>query len=94
VAVVAGASDEAAVAIASRICSAFQNAAQFIDGQKIEATVSAGVATSGGQMCHVADILASADGALYRAKNAGRNRVVLAGNEPLGSPPNKIIRIA
>jgi diguanylate cyclase (GGDEF)-like protein len=76
VAVVPGADNEAAVAIASRIRVAFQNTAQFVDGQKIEATVSVGVATNDGQMCDVSDLLASADGAMYEAKNAGRNRVV------------------
>jgi len=94
VAVVPGASDEAAVAIAGRIANAFQNAAQFLDGQKVEATVSAGVATNGGRMCNVADVLASADGALYQAKNAGRNRVVLAGGEPVALPADNVIRIA
>jgi diguanylate cyclase (GGDEF)-like protein len=94
VAVVPGASDEAAVAIAGRIANAFQDAAQFLDGQKIEATVSVGVATNGGRMCNVADVLASADGALYQAKNAGRNRVVFAGGEAVALPVNNVIRIA
>jgi diguanylate cyclase (GGDEF)-like protein len=94
VAVLLGISNEAAVAIAGRICNAFQDSAQFLEGRKIEATVSAGVATTGGKKCNVADVLASADGALYCAKNTGRNRVVLAGNEPVGVPPNNVIRIA
>jgi diguanylate cyclase (GGDEF)-like protein len=94
VAVVPGASDEAAVAIAGRIANAFQDAAQFLDGQKIEATVSVGVATNCGRMCNVADVLASADGALYEAKNAGRNRVVLAGGESVAPPVNNVVRIA
>jgi diguanylate cyclase (GGDEF)-like protein len=94
VAVVPGVSDEAAVAIAGRIANAFQDAAQFLDGQKIEATVSVGVATNCGRMCNVADVLASADAALYQAKNAGRNRVVLAPGESVALPVNNIIRIA
>jgi len=94
VAVVPGASDEAAVAIASRIANAFQNAAQFLDGQKIEATVSVGVASNGGRMCNVADVLASADDALYQAKNAGRNRVVFAGGGSVALPSGNVIRIA
>jgi diguanylate cyclase (GGDEF)-like protein len=94
VAVVPGVSDVAAVAIASRIANAFQNAAQFLDGQKIEATVSVGVATNGGRMCNVADVVASADGALYQAKNAGRNQVVLAGGESGALTANNVIRIA
>jgi diguanylate cyclase (GGDEF)-like protein len=94
VAVVSGAGDEAGVAIAGRIANAFQNAAQFLGGQKIEATVSVGVATNGRRMCNVEDVLASADGALYQAKSAGRNRVVLAGGESLALPSNNVIRIA
>jgi diguanylate cyclase (GGDEF)-like protein len=93
-AMVPGAGDQAAVAIASRICEAFQKVGQFIGGQKIEATVSAGVATTGGQTRSVADMLASADAALYRAKSAGRNRVALAGAEPDGSSHGNVIRIA
>jgi hypothetical protein len=39
-----------------------------VDGQKIEASVCVGVATFGGQVYKVADLLGSADAALYRAK--------------------------
>jgi diguanylate cyclase (GGDEF)-like protein len=94
VAVVPGASDEAAMAIAGRIANAFQDAAEFLDGQKIEATVSVGVATNCGRMCNVADVLASADGALYQAKHAGRNRVVLAPGEAVVPLAYNVIRIA
>ncbi len=94
VAVVPGVSDEAAVAIAVRICGAFQTAARFLDGQKTEATVSVGVASNGGRMCQAANVLASADGALYEAKSAGRNRVVLARKGPLDAPSGNVIRIA
>jgi diguanylate cyclase (GGDEF)-like protein len=94
VALVPGAGDDAALAIASRICEAFQKVAQFIDGQKIEATVSAGVATTGGRNRSFVDILASADAALYRAKSAGRNRVALAGTQPDGLPHGNVVRIA
>jgi diguanylate cyclase (GGDEF)-like protein len=94
VAMVPGAGDDAAVAIARRIGEAFQKVGQFTGGQKVEATVSAGVATTGGRKQSVADMLASADAALYRAKSAGRNRVALAGGEPDGLPPGNVIRIA
>jgi diguanylate cyclase (GGDEF)-like protein len=93
VAVAPGVSGEAAVAIANRICGAFQTVAQFVDGQKIGATVSAGVATAGGLAIDLADVLANADAALYRAKNAGRNRVVLA-ECPVELPVSNVIRIA
>jgi diguanylate cyclase (GGDEF)-like protein len=42
-------------------------------------SVSIGVTSSAFGADDVADLLRSADAALYRAKAAGRNRVVLAG---------------
>jgi diguanylate cyclase (GGDEF)-like protein len=92
--VVPGVDGAVAVAIATRICTAFQRAAHFVDGQKIEATVSAGVATTGGQVHEVADLLASADAALYRAKRAGRNRVILAGGNPVGLAIGNVVQIS
>jgi diguanylate cyclase (GGDEF)-like protein len=93
-AVVPGVGDEVAVAIATRVCDAFQKAAQFVGGQKVEATVSAGVATTGDGPDDVAEMLARADVALYRAKNAGRNRVILAAREPVRPPASNVVRIA
>jgi diguanylate cyclase (GGDEF)-like protein len=94
VAVLPGVGDDAAVAVAGRICEVFQKAAQFMDGQKIEATVSAGVATTGGRSGSVAEALVCADDALYRAKKAGRNRIAIGDNESDGSGRNNVIRIA
>jgi diguanylate cyclase (GGDEF)-like protein len=76
--VLPGCSSPAALAIAGRIQSVFESEARFVNGQRIGATVSVGVATALGPACSLADTLASADGALYRAKNLGRNRVLLA----------------
>jgi diguanylate cyclase (GGDEF)-like protein len=94
VAIVPGVSDEVAMAIAKRICDAFEKTAQFIGGQKIEATVSAGVATIDGQPNTLAALLAGADAALYRAKAAGRNRVVFAGETPVRPSMTNVVRIA
>lgn len=81
--VLPGCDDEAALAIARHIRSAFQNDARLVNGERVGATVSVGVATAPEHGRSLADIIASADSALYRAKSLGRNRVVLAsGNSP------------
>ena len=92
--VLSGCSSEAALAIAGRIRAAFQEDARFVDGQRVGATVSAGVATVAGHGCSLTDTLETADGALYRAKNQGRNRVVLAGSVSEGPASPNVIRIA
>jgi diguanylate cyclase (GGDEF)-like protein len=94
VAVIPDTGNEVAVAIANRIRAAFQKAAYFIDGQKLEATTSAGVATTEGQPRSLAEVLASADAALYRAEAAGRNCVVLAEQPVSNPPPRNLIRVA
>jgi diguanylate cyclase (GGDEF)-like protein len=82
--------DEAgALALAERIRVVFADAAAEIGGHAVAATVSIGVAASriGG---HDLDgLLGRADGALYQAKEAGRNRVAAfagdGGDAPLVS---------
>jgi diguanylate cyclase (GGDEF)-like protein len=89
-----GCSDQAAMAIARRIRDAFQNDARFVNGRRVEATVSVGVATTSEREFGLIDMIASADGALYRAKSLGRNRVVSAhanGDDPDASA---VVRIA
>jgi diguanylate cyclase (GGDEF)-like protein len=83
---------EAALAIARRIGAAFQNEARFVDGRKVTATVSVGVAAAGPPDASLAETMAKADHALYQAKNLGRNRVVLAGAGE--SEPSPVVRIA
>jgi diguanylate cyclase (GGDEF)-like protein len=85
---------EAALAIARRVRSTFQDDARFVNGQSIGATLSAGVATTPEHGCSVADIIASADAALYRAKGLGRNRVMLAQSNSSGSDLTIVARIA
>jgi diguanylate cyclase (GGDEF)-like protein len=66
-------------AIAQRICDAF--AAQPIavaGGTRLHATVSIGLGFWSAPGTPVGTMLSMADGALYDAKDAGRNRVVLA----------------
>jgi diguanylate cyclase (GGDEF)-like protein len=83
---------EAALAIARRISAAFQNDARFLDGQRVGATVSVGVAAANPAEQTLAEAMASADQALYEAKSLGRNRVVLVGErEPEPAP---VVRIA
>ncbi|WP_272955146.1 GGDEF domain-containing protein [Agrobacterium rubi] len=69
----------------SAIASRFAKAAARAEGFKIQATVSIGLAAPDYQ--DLAGMLASADGALYRAKALGRNRVEIARpNELLQHP--------
>lgn len=85
---------EAALAVARRIRVGFQEDAQFVNGQRIEATVSAGVACARTHGENLAEIMASADTALYRAKDRGRNRVMLAEPNPRDPQSASVIRIA
>jgi diguanylate cyclase (GGDEF)-like protein len=70
---------EDARAIAQRICDAF--AAQPVllaDGARLHATVSIGLCCRSGAGAPLSTMLSEADAALYGAKHAGRNRVVVA----------------
>lgn len=94
VAILPGSDIEAALAVARRICSSFQDDARFVDGHRIEATSSAGVATAPEHGGDLAEIMARADKAMYAAKDCGRNRVLPA--EPYSRDPQSaiLIRIA
>jgi diguanylate cyclase (GGDEF)-like protein len=72
---------ERALAIAERIRSGFAEAAATIDGKPVAATLSIGMVFSSERLFDVAQLLAEADQALYRAKERGRNRVEIAGPE-------------
>jgi diguanylate cyclase (GGDEF)-like protein len=76
---------EAAVGLAERLRALVEQLPMEVPSsdEPVRVTISAGVAgidsVSGGS---VEDLIASADGALYSAKAAGRNRVVRAGSSP------------
>ena len=73
-----------AVMIAERVREAFEKAGAEVLGRVINATVSIGAAWTVENVS--ADlVLADADAALYRAKAAGRNRVMLA-EQPVFAP--------
>ena len=92
--VLPGCSVQAALAIADRIRASFQDNALFVNGQRVGATVSVGIATSLGRPSDLLGVLASADGALYQAKASGRNRIVQADDNGIDLTPANVIRIA
>ena len=68
--------------IAERIRAAFEAAGVIVDGHQLNATVSIGAAWTSRNVA-LDKVLAAADAALYRAKESGRNRMVLA-DMPIG----------
>ncbi len=71
---------EQAIQLAERIrASAGELAVPLGDGQSIGCTLSIGVSSLSDTVEDLDQLLKKADEALYRAKEAGRNRVVLAG---------------
>ena len=96
--------DQAAIA-ADRVRTAFELAGAVIDGHRMGATVSIGVAGGPANRCSLEHLLLRADNALYAAKQSGRNRVACApeetlpamnGEQPAGgdAPPVSIPRAA
>jgi diguanylate cyclase (GGDEF)-like protein len=73
-----GLASERALVVAERIRNAFAEQAEVIEGQTVGATVSIGLAIYDGSTIGFTELLWRADRALYRAKEAGRNRVVTA----------------
>jgi diguanylate cyclase (GGDEF)-like protein len=89
-----GCSTLAALAIADRIRGTFQDDALFVDGQRLGATVSVGVASSFARVLSLTSILANADSALYRAKASGRNRIMRAEEDENDLSFVNVIRMA
>lgn len=67
---------ETAMALADRIREAFCEDCKWVDGVTLNATTSAGIAVArSGEI--LGDLLAAADGALYVAKQGGRDRIAI-----------------
>jgi diguanylate cyclase (GGDEF)-like protein len=79
--------DDVAVGIAERIRAAFEAVGTEVCGHPVKATVSIGAAWTNDKVS-VEKILAAADVALYRAKETGRNRLVLADDRVRGAAPD------
>jgi diguanylate cyclase (GGDEF)-like protein len=71
---------EGATIIAERLRAAFEAAGVTVGEHAIGATVSIGAATSFDLVTDIDALMARADGALYSAKHAGRNRICTAEN--------------
>ncbi len=67
-----------AYAVAERVRRAVQRAPVTFDGGALEVTISVGAATGPESRESLEELVSRADGALYAAKNAGRNRTMLA----------------
>lgn len=70
-------SREQAIVAAERLRRAVEHQPIQLDHAWLKVTVSIGVASSCDQMCSLDDLLRNADTALYRAKENGRNQVVI-----------------
>ena len=70
---------------------AFLEAAKVVDGIKIGATVSIGVTFTTNYKDEVDALLARADEALYEAKNAGRNRVMIRSEQNVQVPASSLV---
>ncbi len=79
VVVVRGIGPVGVLAVAERLRLGVEELKIRVDGKSLPVTVSIGVATQSPERDHagVAELLAVADAALYRAKEGGRNRVFL-----------------
>ncbi|PZN98724.1 MAG: GGDEF domain-containing protein [Hyphomicrobiales bacterium] len=69
--------DAGAVLLANRIREAVENTIVTQGMAHLSITISVGAAMAGPQDRDIEDVIARADAALYRAKSAGRNRVVM-----------------
>jgi diguanylate cyclase (GGDEF)-like protein len=75
---------EEALQVAERLRAAV--AAVNVPGYPVTVTASLGVAAIGAGMEDQSHLIAAADGALYRAKHGGRNRVENADPGAAGTP--------
>ena len=71
----------ARLSAAEQIRSSFAAATREVEGRPVDATVSIGVVIAYDAVLDLSALLAQADHALYRAKDAGRNRIEIASIE-------------
>ncbi|WP_208948211.1 sensor domain-containing diguanylate cyclase [Segnochrobactrum spirostomi] len=76
-----------ALAVAERFRCRIEGQFFSIGGETFAVTISAGVAEASAGSLDLAHLIAAADGALYRAKHGGRNRVALADGSASGWQP-------
>jgi diguanylate cyclase (GGDEF)-like protein len=79
--------EDAARVVAERICATIADLQVAHDGNVISTTVSIGVAEGTTATKAFDSIVADADLALYRAKESGRNRVIVHQPESAGAEP-------
>jgi diguanylate cyclase (GGDEF)-like protein len=72
--------------LAERVREALEKGQIIFEGARLAVTASFGLAVWPGDGREAATLLASADRALYAAKQAGRNRVVSAGSLAEATP--------
>lgn len=78
-AILPGADLNTATAKAESVRAAFAEVATVIDGHPVAGTVSIGVASHDDMDCDIGALFHRADGALYAAKQTGRNRIEVVG---------------
>jgi len=78
-AVLPGTDHGEACAVAERLRRAVAGCPVLLGETPVELTISVGVAVLGEHGADLTDLLTAADHALYRAKQAGRNQVTVAG---------------
>jgi diguanylate cyclase (GGDEF)-like protein len=67
--------EAAARIVAQRLCEMVRECSPTVQGERLDLTVSIGIATATLSMSGIATLMKRADDALYEAKRAGRNRV-------------------
>jgi diguanylate cyclase (GGDEF)-like protein len=70
--------EEGARLFAERLCERVRASSSVIDGERVTVTVSIGIATNDADTTELLHLLGRADEALYEAKRAGRDRVVVS----------------
>jgi predicted signal transduction protein with EAL and GGDEF domain len=78
---------EVACKVAERVRVNFEAAGKVVDERDIGGTVSIGAATSHAPVTDIDALINRADGALYKAKRNGRNRMEPADEEPATPEP-------